>query len=179
MKRWLGDCARFVKETWDETEVPQVVVRISYERTMFYDRPLTFLLRHLPLALVLNYYAFLLDALVALLGYAGWWCLTHQHSGWGWTLCVLGVLLLIPTVGINFSWKERRKIFFTLHRRNRRQLHEESFKKFIGVLCHRLVTRTVLARLGYDGRVYRRVLNELCDEATNDWRRKRGLPEGR
>ncbi len=107
------------------------------------------MLSALPLWIILNAYAFLLDAL-ALASGAGMCFLIHRgHFILGSISGLAFIIFLISAIKLHLSYPLKLKTYHVLYRRNRHSLHYDSFKDFMGAPCHRLLVRTVLHRTGH------------------------------
>lgn len=115
------------------------------------------MLSRIPLWLVLNYYTFLLDAFCIAMGLLSWGCFTRES--FIFALLCAGCVALIgyAAIVLHSTYPMKRHLFATLKRRNRKQIHLNSFKDFVDAPCHRLIVRTVLAHVS-QAEVYREVL---------------------
>ena len=103
----------------------------------------------LPLWILLNAYAFLLDALALASGAVTYLLFCRGHYAWSIFPVIAFVVLLVSAIKLHLSYPHKLKTYYTLYRRNRCALHYDSFKEFMGVPCHRLIVRTVLHRIGH------------------------------
>lgn len=117
------------------------------------------MLSRIPLWIVLNFYAFLLDTLCIAVGVLTLGCYIREFF-FCFFLCG-GVTCLIgyAAITLHLTYPTKRHLFVTLKRRNRKQLHLCSFKDFVDAPCHRLIVRTVLAHLNQH-KAYRKVLTQ-------------------
>ena len=106
------------------------------------------MLARLPLWMVLNAYAFLLDALALAFGVAAWFLIGSWHPFWGWTCASIAAVFAFAGVKLHCTYPVKKKTYFILLRRNEREFHRSSFRVFMSAPCYRLVVRTVLSRLG-------------------------------
>jgi hypothetical protein len=126
------------------------------------------MLKRIPLWIVLNYYAFLLDALCVLGGLAGLKCYLQGYSLIAYICLVFCVLVGYAAIVLHSSYPTKRHLFSVLKRRNFRNVHIGSFEEFVDVPCHRLIVRTVLSHLN-KGYLYREVMKRYY---VLPWKRK-------
>ncbi|MBQ7176427.1 MAG: hypothetical protein IJS08_03345 [Victivallales bacterium] len=107
------------------------------------------LLPALPLWIILNTYAFLLDAFVLASGAGTYFLLRGGHYVWCLFPGIAFIILLVSAIKLHLSYPLKLKTYYVLYRRNSASLHYDSFKDFMGAPCHRLVVRTVLHRIGH------------------------------
>lgn len=118
---------------------------------------MSWLFVHLPLAVTLNAYAFLLDVISAVLFGA---CGVFAFCGSWMIACAcaaIGFFFLSGGIGVHQTFAEKRRLHYLLERRNCRAIRPETFREYLDVPCHRLVVRSVLCRLGHREK-YREVI---------------------
>lgn len=117
------------------------------------------MLRRLPLWVVLNTYAWVLDGVSLAIMILAIWCACRYGTAWA-SLFVLPLLFAMRgAIDIHSSYPYKLHIYTTLLTRNRRTLSDASFKKFLSAPCLRLVVRTVLARTG-NSYAYKRIMKK-------------------
>lgn len=119
--------------------------------------PVASWLGRLPLWLVLNAYAFLLDGITITLVVGTLLAWAHGHSLVAWALGICAWLAFVSAIRLHGTYGIKRHLFFTLLHRNARTLRIASFEDFVDVPCHRLIVYIVLCRLG-KASVYREVI---------------------
>ena len=107
------------------------------------------MLSALPLWILLNTYAFLLDALSIAGGAGAWWLFSYGHPVYAAAAGVATAALLFAAIRVHLSYTAKLKAYHILYQRNRETLHRNSFYDFMGSPCYRLVVRTVLYRTGH------------------------------
>lgn len=103
----------------------------------------------LPLWILLNAYAFLLDALAILAGGTAWFVFLSGHPVWGWLAVATAAILGGIGLRVHLSYPQKLRAYKTLLRRNRGEFRPKSFYEFMGAPCYRLVVRTVLMHIGH------------------------------
>ena len=107
------------------------------------------MLSALPLWILLNTYAFLLDALSIAGGAGAWWLFSYGHPVYAAVVGAAAAALLFAAIRVHLSYPAKLKAYHVLYQRNREVLHRNSFYDFMGSPCYRLVVRTVLYRTGH------------------------------
>ena len=107
------------------------------------------LLSALPLWIILNAYAFLLDAFAFASGAGTYFLLRGGHYIWCLFPGIAFLVLLVSAIKLHLSYPAKLRTYYVLYKRNRDFLHYDSFKDFMGAPCHRLIVRTVLHRTGH------------------------------
>ena len=103
----------------------------------------------LPLWILLNVYAFLLDVLSIASGLGAWLFLSSGHSVWGALAAVVAALFFGAAVRVHLSYPAKINTYNILYKRNSKTLHRASFHEFMDSPCYRMVVRTVLHRTGH------------------------------
>lgn len=118
---------------------------------------MSWLIVHLPLAVTLNAYAFLLDFMAAAAFCAGGAAVLNGAWITACACAALGIFFLSGGIGVHQTYGEKLRLHFILERRNKKAIRPESFKEYLDVPCQRLVVRSVLCRLGHKEK-YREVM---------------------
>lgn len=103
----------------------------------------------LPLWIILNAYAFLMDAIVGVSGCCAWLLWEGGHPVWGGLLGGAACIFAFIAIRLHLSYPQKRRTYEVLLKRNREALHRSSFREFMGAPCYRLVVRTVMNHTGH------------------------------
>ena len=113
-----------------------------------------------PLWILLNIYAFLLDALSIAFGLGAWLLLSYGYSVSGVLAAVVAFLFFCAAVRVHLTYPAKRNAYNTLYKRNCKTFHRASFYDFMDSPCYRMVVRTVLCRIGHS-QEYKSIFKEV------------------
>ena len=113
-----------------------------------------------PLWILLNIYAFLLDALSIASGLGAWLLLSYGYSVPGVLATIVAILFLCAAVRVHLTYPAKRNAYNTLYKRNYKTFHRASFYDFMDSPCYRMVVRTVLCHIGHS-QEYENIFKEV------------------
>ena len=113
-----------------------------------------------PLWILLNVYAFLLDALSIAAGLGAWLLFYYGYPVPGVLAAVVAVLFLCAAVRVHLTYPAKRNTYYTLYKRNCKTLHRASFYDFMDSPCYRMVVRAVLCHIGHS-QEYENIFKEV------------------
>ena len=103
----------------------------------------------LPLWVVLNTYAFLLDVLFIVGGTGSWLLFSSGYLFRGWVAAAISAIFIFSAVRVHLSYPAKLKAYKALYKRNKNTFHRASFYDFMDAPCYRMVVRAVLNHTGH------------------------------